>query len=75
MESAKAASGDQAAVATGATTIDATSAVKGPSEAAVLLISELPRGHDLRTCPLGVPEQAGRGMVERRALAHRGEQL
>ena len=33
--------------------MDATNAVKGPPEAAVLLLSELPRGHDLRTCPLG----------------------
>lgn len=53
MESAKTASGDQAAATAVAVAIDATSAVKGPPEAAVLLPAELPRGHDLRTCPLG----------------------
>lgn len=53
MESAKTASGDQAAATAVAVAIDATSAVKGPPEAAVLLLAELPRGHDLRTCPLG----------------------
>lgn len=51
MESAR--SGNQAAAMDGAAAMDATSAVKGPPEAAVLLLSELPRGHDLRTCPLG----------------------
>ncbi|WP_295638268.1 hypothetical protein [uncultured Methylibium sp.] len=53
MESARTAAGNQAAAMAGAAAMDATSAVKGPPEAAVLLLSELPRGHDLRTCPLG----------------------
>lgn len=51
MESAKTASGDQATAMAAA--IGATSAVEGPPEAAVVLLAELPRGHDLRTCPLG----------------------
>jgi hypothetical protein len=53
MKSAKTAYGGQAAAMAGAAAIDATSAVKGPPEAAVVLLSELPRGHDLRTRPLG----------------------
>ena len=53
MKSAKTAYGGQAAAMAGAAAIDATSAVKGPPDAAVVLLSELPRGHDLRTRPLG----------------------
>jgi hypothetical protein len=53
MESAKTASGGQAAAMAGAAAIDHTSAVKDQPEAAVVLLAELPRGHDLRTCPLG----------------------
>lgn len=53
MESAKTTCGDQAAATAGAAAIDATSAVKGRPEAAVVLLSELPQGHELRTCPLG----------------------
>lgn len=52
MESAKTASGDQTAAMAGAAAIDHTS-VNCPPEAAVVLLSELPRGHDLRTRPLG----------------------
>jgi hypothetical protein len=53
MESAKTASGDQAAATVVGAVSDATSAVKGPPETALVLLSELPRGHDLRACPLG----------------------
>lgn len=53
MESAKTASGDQAAATAGVAAMDAASAIKGPPEAVVVLLSDLPRGHELRTCPLG----------------------
>lgn len=53
MESAKTASGDQAVATVEAVAKGATSSVEDPPEAAVLLLAELSRGHDLRTCPLG----------------------
>lgn len=53
MESAKTACGDQAAATAGGAVIEAASAGKSPPEAAVVLLSELPRGHDLRARPLG----------------------
>jgi hypothetical protein len=52
MESAMTASGDQAVATVEAIATGATNAVEGSPEAAVLLLAELPRGHDLRACPL-----------------------
>ena len=46
------ASGNQAVATVEAVAKGATNAVEGSPEAAVLLLAELPRGHDLRACPL-----------------------